>query len=159
VGIALISLVAAMPSASAVSTTVTSGKISCYVEAKAPTYVKSSIGVVTVTGAYRVTCKSTSSSATSLNITVAASVVELDADSSGRFTVIDTRAELAESTSIVTYKVGSEPYKDLTTKSFTCVNTDTATNDNEELATRVKVSIVGGTWSTYDLSLITSAPC
>ncbi|CAB4700842.1 MAG: hypothetical protein F2934_09845 [Actinobacteria bacterium] len=158
-GIALVSLVAAMPSASAVSTTVTSGKISCYVEAKTPAYVKSSTGVVTVTGAFRLTCKTTSTS-TSINVTVAPSVVELDADRFGKFTVIDTRTELAESSSIVTYRVGSESYKDLTTKSFTCVNTDTATtNDPEELSTRVKVSIVGGTWSTYDLSAYLSAPC
>lgn len=158
-GISLISLGAAIPTASASSTTVTSGKISCLVDAKEPTYTRSSAGVVTVTGAYRVTCRTTSTGVTSLSITIAPSVVELDKDRVGGFTVIDTRTELAESVRTVTYNVGSESYKDLTTTSFRCVNTDIAPNDNEELSTRVRISVISGRWTTYDLSTYLSAPC
>lgn len=155
-GIVLMSLVAAMPAASATSSTVTSGKISCYVDAKTPTSVK--LLRVTVTGALRLTCKNTGTVTMILNVHVATSVVELDMDRSGKFTIIDQTTELAESTSTVTVRasVGSVWSMDLATTSFSCVNTE---NDNEELSTRVKVSIVGGTWSTYDLSAYHSAPC
>ena len=158
-GIALVSLVAAMPSASAVSTTVTFGKISCTVLAKTPTSTTSSAGVI-VTGGLRIVCKSSVATSTTINVSVARSVVELDTDRSGKFTVIDKKVQLAETVSVITYRVGSELYKDVLTNSYTCVNSDTTSlTDKEELSTRVRISIVSGRWSTYDLSAYLSAPC
>lgn len=160
VGLALAALTVATPSASAISSNVISGKISCNVLAKTPTFTTSPSGAVTVTGGLRITCKSSVVTSTTINVSVAPSIVELDTDRFGKFTVIDTKVQLAETVSVVTYRVGSESFKDVLTKSYTCVNSDTtALTDKEELATRVRISIVGGTWSTYDLSAYVSAPC
>ena len=160
VGLALAAFAVATPSASAISNNVTSGKISCNVLARTPVFTKSATGAIIVTGSFRITCKSSVAVATTINVSVAPSIVELDTDRFGKFTVIDTKAQLAETVSVVTYRVGSELYKDVLTKSYTCVNSDTTSlTDKEELSTRVRISIVGGTWSTYDLSAYLSAPC
>ena len=159
VGVALAALGVAITPASAVSNNVISGRITCNVLAKTPTFTTSSAGVV-VTGGLRIFCKASTATATTLNVSVARSIVELDKDRLGKFTVIDTKVQLAEAISTVTYRVGSELYKDVPTASYTCVNSDTTSlTDKEELSTRVRISIVSGTWSTYDLSSYLSAPC
>ena len=156
VGVALLittGLVALASEAPAGATSSTVGNatktISCFADAKAPTFARSLVNpTVTVTGNYRVSCKQAAGGkASSVIVNVSVSVVELDTDRYGKFTVIDTKAELAEYSTSVTVRFGSTEYADAATKSFTCVNTDTAAGDSEELATRVKISLVSGTWS------------
>lgn len=153
-------LAATVTPASAVSTSVSNSAktVSCSVEARTPTYTKLGNGTVVVTGAYRIACTRTNSSVTSVNLNVTVGAAELDNDVSGKLSVIDPTTELADyNPGTVTYKFGSYSYLDLTTKSFTCVNTESG---DEELATKVKIGLVSGVWSSTDLSAtVLSAPC
>lgn len=150
------------PAGAIQSTSNTNKTVTCTVEARQPTFTRTVTGAVSVTGAYRLACTRTSTSISSVNVSISVGAVELDADRLGKFTVIDSKLQLADYSPLpVTFKFGSYSYLDLTTKSFTCVNTDTATNDNEEIATRVKISLVSGKFSLVDVSTASylSAPC
>ena len=133
--VAAITLVAVAAPSSALSTVVTNSAktVACTVEGRTPTYTRSSNGTVTVTGNFRVVCARTSNSVTSANINVSVGVVEMDTDQSGKLTVIDSTPELSDYSTSVTYKFGSYTYLDVPTKSFTCVNTDKASGDSEEI--------------------------
>lgn len=160
---AVAALTAVATPASALSNSVSNSTktVSCTVEARTPTYTKASNGTVSVTGSYRIACTRANASITSVNLNVLVGAVELDSDKFGKLTVVDSTVELADyNPGTITYKFGSYTSLDVVTKSFTCVNTDPGANDNEEIATKVKIGLVSGTWSSIDYSATyLSAPC
>lgn len=149
--------------ASALSTSVSNSTktVTCTVEARTPTFTKASNGTVTVTGVYRIACTRTNASVTSVNLNVLVGAVEMDLDRLGKFTVIDSKVQLADyNPGTITYKFGTYTYLDVVTKSFTCINTDMGSNDSEEISTKVKIGLVSGVWSSIDYSSsYLSAPC
>lgn len=161
--VALGTLATSIAPAAALQTASNSNRsVTCTVEARTPTFSRTSTGAVSVTGAYRLTCTRTSTSITSVNVSVTVGAVELDTDRFGKYTVIDAKTQLADYSPLpVTFKFGSYTYLDLATKAFNCVNTDTAASDNEEIATRVKISLVSGKYSSADVNTgsYLSAPC
>lgn len=164
-GVAAASLLAVVPmltpAASAVSTGVTNAAktVTCTVTGLTPSYTKNG-NTVYVTAKYRVTCTRTSSAITSITVNTTVGAVEVDADNAGKLTVVDPKAELADTASSTTFKFTATTTSiDFSTKSFACVNTDTATGDNEEIETKVKVGVVSGVWSSIDYSTVLSAPC